>query len=485
MGGFAAIAPMGTIDLDLADRQPHVHNHQAPYLGCPARLHHPSARTTGFWLGLGLFSRFGLGNEFADNWTGRYNLTNINFQTFSLVPTVALKVNDVLSLSAGVEIMHASFAMGQQIPSMQYIGYIPSRGEDSKMTLNGTGWGVGAQVGAHLRMTDELSLGFSHKSPVTLNIAGSADFSRHHSNMLADQGQVPHTIDTDVHSTVHLPDSFAVGLAYRPLENLSFEVGTVFTRWSTYDSMNIYFDSDFQSINHKKWRDGWNFNASVEYEPLDWLALRAGIWYDDAGHQRGARGLHGPQPRPHGRQCGRGLPGGATGRSTSPGLCPSSGAQPGAVRSRCLRRPTVRGECRRGEQPEHGGQYLSRRPSATRSKVRDGPSGMPAMTLPEGRAGPEGRHARQPLWLHETGLLHVKDKTAGSGMTWPARGGHRNGTQCDKKEREAEPPFFCPVMGWGIRFPQVPGLSVNRPGGTHLPLGPAGGQMMGKRAVAR
>ena len=58
--------------------------------------------------------------------------------------------------------------------------------------------------------------------------------------MLADQGQVPHTIDTDVHSTVHLPDSFALGLAYRPLENLSFEVGTVFTRWSTYDSMNIY-----------------------------------------------------------------------------------------------------------------------------------------------------------------------------------------------------------------------------------------------------
>ena len=98
--------------------------------------------------------------------------------------------------------------------------------------------------------------------------------------MLADQGQVPHTIDTDVHSTVHLPDSFAVGLAYRPLENLSFEVGTVFTRWSTYDSMNIYFDSDFQSINHKKWRDGWNFNASVEYEHLDWLALRAGIWYE-------------------------------------------------------------------------------------------------------------------------------------------------------------------------------------------------------------
>ena len=246
MGGFAAIAPMGTIDLDLADGS-HTSTTTKPHIWAAPHAYITHQLNDRFWLGLGLFSRFGLGNEFADNWTGRYNLTNINFQTFSLVPTVALKVNDVLSLSAGVEIMHASFAMGQQIPSMQYIGYFPSKGEDSKMTLNGTGWGVGAQLGAHLRMTDELSLGFSYKSPVTLNIAGSADFSRHHSNMLADQGQVPHTIDTDVHSTVHLPDSFAVGLAYRPLENLSFEVGTVFTRWSTYDSLNIYFDSDSEA----------------------------------------------------------------------------------------------------------------------------------------------------------------------------------------------------------------------------------------------
>ena len=357
MGGFAAIAPMGTIDLDLADGS-HTSTTTKPHIWAAPHAYITHQLNDRFWLGLGLFSRFGLGNEFADNWTGRYNLTNINFQTFSLVPTVALKVNDVLSLSAGVEIMHASFAMGQQIPSMQYIGYIPSRGEDSKMTLNGTGWGVGAQLGAHLRMTDELSLGFSYKSPVTLNIAGSADFSRHHSNMLADQGQVPHTIDTDVHSTVHLPDSFALGLAYRPLENLSFEVGTVFTRWSTYDSMNIYFDSDFQSINHKKWRDGWNFNASVEYEPPGLAGPACGHLVRDAGHQRGARGLHGPQPRPHGRQCGRGLPVGQL--DARSGLCPSLGAQPGLFGDRCLRHPFVRGECQHGEQPEHGGQYLFR-----------------------------------------------------------------------------------------------------------------------------
>ena len=185
MGGFAAIAPMGTIDLDLADGS-HTSTTTKSHIWPAPHAYITHQLNDRFWLGLGLFSRFGLGNEFADNWTGRYNLTNINFQTFSLVPTVALKVNDVLSLSAGVEIMHASFAMGQQIPSMQFIDFIPGKGEDSKMTLNGTGWGVGAQLGAHVRMTDELSLGFSYKSPVTLNIAGTADFSRHQGNLLAE-----------------------------------------------------------------------------------------------------------------------------------------------------------------------------------------------------------------------------------------------------------------------------------------------------------
>jgi len=37
---------------------------------------------------------------------------------------------------------------------------------------------------------------------------------------------------------------------------------------------------DYDAISNKEWRDGWNFNASVEYRPLDWWALRAGFFYE-------------------------------------------------------------------------------------------------------------------------------------------------------------------------------------------------------------
>lgn len=278
MLGFAAIAPMGTISTDLVDgsskdttTKPNVWPAPHAYV-----THQLNDR---LWLGLGMFARFGLGNEYDDNWVGRYNLTNVSFQTFSFVPTVALKVNDVLSLAAGLDIMYASFGMGQQIPTMPLLG---RSGPDNKMNIYGTGWGAGAHVAAHFRLSDQVSLGFAYKSQVVLNINGDADFDSHGSNLLADMGQVPHAIDCGASSTVVMPDSFAVGLSYKPLDNLSFEVGTVWTRWSTFDSLDISFDSGFEGKSPKNWRDGWNFNASVEYEPLDWLALRAGVWYDTA-----------------------------------------------------------------------------------------------------------------------------------------------------------------------------------------------------------
>lgn len=279
MVGYAANIPESTIDLNLVDGDHISITNKSHILSEPyAYLSHQLNER--FWLGLGLFSRFGLDNNFPDNWPGRYHLTDIKFQTFSLVPTAAMKVNNALALSVGLEIMYASFTMRQQIPTLQFVSQAPTQTDDIKMTLDGTDWGIGAHLGLHLRMSDKLSLGFAYKSPVTLDIAGTADFSKHQKNMLADQGEVPHSIDTDVHGKVRLPDSFAIGLTYRPRSNLSIEVGTVFTRWSTYDALNIKFDSDFQSRDKKKWRDGWNFNASVEYEPMDWLALRAGIWHE-------------------------------------------------------------------------------------------------------------------------------------------------------------------------------------------------------------
>lgn len=131
MGGFAAIAPMGTIDLDLADGS-HTSTTTKPHIWAAPHAYITHQMNDRFWLGLGLFSRFGLGNEFADNWTGRYNLTNINFQTFSLVPTVALKVNDVLSLRRAWRSCMPALPWDSRSPACSISATSPAEGKTAR-----------------------------------------------------------------------------------------------------------------------------------------------------------------------------------------------------------------------------------------------------------------------------------------------------------------------------------------------------------------
>lgn len=269
MGGMALVAPMGTLSLDTDNGKQETTT--KPAVWAAPHAYASWQLNDSLWLGLGVFSRFGLGNSYDQNWTGRYNLYSVNLQTVSAVPTLAWKINDMFSVSAGLEIMNVNLTTEQKLTSPVIAAL---RAGDQDIEVQASGWGVGGHFGLHARLNDEWSVGLAYKTQVTVNAYGDAK----HDGKLA--GKTPELTNCDAHGTVQLPDSLALGVAYKPLDNLSFEVGAVWTRWSTYNSLNIYMDNGNQSISHKNWQDGWNFNASVEYEPLDWLALRAGIWYE-------------------------------------------------------------------------------------------------------------------------------------------------------------------------------------------------------------
>mgnify|MGYP004661261921 CR=1 FL=1 len=240
MGGFDLHVPTGSIDARMADGSRKSTDTKSSLWATPHAYvtHQLDDR---FWVGLGMFSRFGADNEFSDSWFGRYNMTSAQARTISFVPSLAMKVNDAWSVSAGVEVMYADFTMTRQIPSLQYMGPLPQKGPDSKERRTSTGWGMGLHLGSHWRMTDALAL----------------------------------------------------GLAYKPMDNLSVEVGTVFTHWSRFDYDTTYH-SDFDEDGKGGGRNSWNVNASVEYKPRQWLALRAGVWHDTSAVRDHAAGFMSP-----------------------------------------------------------------------------------------------------------------------------------------------------------------------------------------------
>ena len=273
MGGFALISPSGSITTQNGARETNTYTKPALWNAPHAYASHQLSDNA--WIGLGVFSRFGLGNSFAGDWAGRNNVYDIGIQTISFVPTLALKLNDMVSVSVGVEAMNAHMYMGNKIPTR-----VGANRFDNDMQLEGYGWGYGAHLGLHMRLNDQWSVGLSYKSQMTLNINGDVQFAYQGANANIPFVHLPPASNCSANTVIQLPDSAALGIAYKPLDNLSFELGTVWTRWSTYNALNIYMDNGYSSINNKEWRDGWNFNASVEYKPLDWWALRAGFSYE-------------------------------------------------------------------------------------------------------------------------------------------------------------------------------------------------------------
>lgn len=267
MGGITLISPYGSIEMDTAGGGSHT-THVKPATWTPFHGYITHQLNDNVWLGFGMFSRFGLGNSYSGDWFGNNNMFDVGLQTVSAVPTVAYKINDMFSVAVGIEFMYLAMYEGLKIDL--------APGVQNQMNLDGNSLGVGFHAGLHARFNEQWSAGLTYKSQVTQNVQGTAEFAT----------QMPRTpfLDSKVSGTIQLPDSASLGIAYKPLDNLSFEVGTVWTRWSTYNALNIYFEdpSNLSSINHKEWKDGWNFNASVEYKPLDWLTLRAGYWYETA-----------------------------------------------------------------------------------------------------------------------------------------------------------------------------------------------------------
>ncbi len=268
MAGMSFVAPYGSIQVDTATGG-HITNAKTN-VWAPVHGYISYQVNDRVWLGFGMYSRFGLGNTYDDNWIGRENVYGISLTTVSAVPTIAFKINDIFSASLGVEIMYMSMFMGSRIHVDTPLGVL----EDyNSLQMHASSVGVGLHAGLHAKFNDQWSAGLTYKSKVVHNVSGQAAFGS--------QMSVGNMIDTNVEGMIVLPDSISFGIAYKPLENLSFEVGTVYTRWSTYSDLDIYFDNGMDpSKNPKNWKDGWNFNASVEYSPLDWLTLRVGYWHE-------------------------------------------------------------------------------------------------------------------------------------------------------------------------------------------------------------
>ena len=219
------------------------------------------------WLGVGMFTRFGLGTHYDDNWQGRGSLQYVDVASVSMNPNIAFKFNDHFSLAVGAEVLKGSFDLQRAIPFL---------GADNLISFHTKGYGFGANLGLHYQFDDQWAAGFTYRSPMHLSTTGSGQNNFPGRQVSSNNGQ---------HITATLPSSCTAAVSFKPTEKWVLEFDTLFTRWEVTDK--IEYSGTIDSVTPLHYKNTWRFQLGAEYWMLESLALRFGYAYDQTPTRAG------------------------------------------------------------------------------------------------------------------------------------------------------------------------------------------------------
>lgn len=210
-------------------------------------------------LGVGINAPFGLKTKYSQTWAGRYHAVESGMKTVNVNPAVAYRLNDIVSLGAGLQIQYMDIA----VSNMVNLG-----GPDLLAEFTGDDWTFGATLGLLAQLSDRTRLGLGYRSRVRHTIEG--DF--------AIAGALVSQASADFTS----PDTMTVGV-YHDIDGQWAVMGEVgWTRWSTFDELLIENTDGVISRTPQDWEDVWFFALGATWKPTANWKIRGGIAYDQS-----------------------------------------------------------------------------------------------------------------------------------------------------------------------------------------------------------
>lgn len=223
--------------------------------------------------GLGVFNPFGLGTKWPDDWEGRYIATNSEMQTFNFNPVVSYQITPNVAFAAGVDFLILDATLEKKLNLPVLYGFTRDGGQKFK----GDGTGIGYNFGILIEPHRDVSLGASYRSEIKVKIDGNV------THVLPEGDPLGLFPNTNGKTTLTLPQQVHVGVYYKGLYPLTFEVGLRWEGWHSYDELRIDLDQSVAgsntSITEKDWKDTYSANIGVKYQLTESVALLAGYLY--------------------------------------------------------------------------------------------------------------------------------------------------------------------------------------------------------------
>ena len=246
-----------------------------------------------WFVGVGVNAPFGLKTEYDPGWVGRFFALESELKTYNVNPSIAFKVNDTVSLGAGLSwqrakatlsnsVNYAAGAAAACVPQPACAGptvaALTAAGQNegvAKIEGDDDSWGW--NVGAMFSLWQNTRIGIAYRSAITYKINANVAFA----NRPAALG--PALPDGPVTADLKLPASASWSIFHQLNPKWDLLGDITWTEWSSVKVLNIVrSNGTLLTTTPLNWKDVWRVSAGANYHHSNQLTMRFGVAYDQS-----------------------------------------------------------------------------------------------------------------------------------------------------------------------------------------------------------
>ena len=234
------------------------------------------------YVGVGVGAPFGLKTEYSNPWIGAAQSTMFDVKTYNVNPSIAYRVNEVVSVGAGVNWQRMSTEYTRQVGTVSVFAASPL-----KLTLDGDSWGW--NVGGLFILSPATKVGISYRSTVDYDLSGNINVT----------GPIPGVNaggTSSAKASVKLPDLFILSATQQLSDKWQMLGDVSWTGWSSIPKIDVTRTSGALSGQSAQtldtnFQDTWRVALGANYQYTDAIKLKFGVAYDQTPVQSTATRL--------------------------------------------------------------------------------------------------------------------------------------------------------------------------------------------------
>ncbi|CAN1518766.1 FadL Long-chain fatty acid transport protein [Rhabdaerophilaceae bacterium] len=213
-------------------------------------------------IGMSINGTYGNTTKPESRWLGSLFAATSKLRIITATPSVAYRINDWISVGAGLQIQYASARQYASWPGAPFTPVAGMVGID-----NADGWGFGFTAGVTVTPWKGTQIGLGWRSGIDQTVSGTTRFG-------------PFTSDSSK-GTLNLPNRVNLSIRQTVTERLDILGSIEWQNWGRIGNAALKNPANpALAVLPFAYRDGWFFSLGAEYKATDSLTVRAGLGYE-------------------------------------------------------------------------------------------------------------------------------------------------------------------------------------------------------------